>query len=65
MPSAMPYTDVHRAFLQAVSQHGTMSAKQAYKALLAIYAKCESFNPSRIRKNALNFNQQTSHSRPR
>ncbi|XP_065089192.1 non-structural maintenance of chromosomes element 1 homolog [Ochlerotatus camptorhynchus] len=39
MPSAMPYTDVHRAFLQAISQHGTMSAKQAYKAFLAICAK--------------------------
>uniref|UniRef100_A0A023EMY4 Non-structural maintenance of chromosomes element 1 homolog n=1 Tax=Aedes albopictus TaxID=7160 RepID=A0A023EMY4_AEDAL len=39
MPTAMPYTDVHRAFAQAIAHHGTMSAKQAYKALLAIYAK--------------------------
>ncbi|XP_055606651.1 non-structural maintenance of chromosomes element 1 homolog [Uranotaenia lowii] len=39
MPSAMSYTDVHRAFLQTVSHHGTMSAKQAYKALLAIFGK--------------------------
>lgn len=51
MPSAMPYTDVHRAFLQAVSQHGTMSAKQAYKALLAIYAKCKFSAPSIVNKS--------------
>lgn len=41
MPSEMPHTDVHRAFLQTLSHHGTMSAKQAYKALLGVYAKCK------------------------
>ncbi|XP_055533382.1 non-structural maintenance of chromosomes element 1 homolog [Wyeomyia smithii] len=39
MPSEMPYTDVHRVFLQALDHHGTMSAKQAYKALLGVYGK--------------------------
>ncbi|XP_053688295.1 non-structural maintenance of chromosomes element 1 homolog [Sabethes cyaneus] len=39
MPSEMPYTDVHRTFLQALSLHGTMSAKQAYKTLLSVYGK--------------------------
>ncbi|XP_055626179.1 non-structural maintenance of chromosomes element 1 homolog isoform X2 [Toxorhynchites rutilus septentrionalis] len=39
MPASASYTDVHRAFLQAVSQHGTVSAKQAYKILLSEYGK--------------------------
>ncbi|XP_058832000.1 non-structural maintenance of chromosomes element 1 homolog [Topomyia yanbarensis] len=39
MPSEMLYTDVHRAFLQALSHHGTMSAKQAYQSLLGAYAR--------------------------
>ncbi|XP_058060077.1 non-structural maintenance of chromosomes element 1 homolog [Anopheles bellator] len=33
------YTDVHRAFLQAVSNHGTIGEQQAYNILVNIYAR--------------------------
>uniref|UniRef100_A0A182IY62 Non-structural maintenance of chromosomes element 1 homolog n=1 Tax=Anopheles atroparvus TaxID=41427 RepID=A0A182IY62_ANOAO len=35
----MTYTDVHRAFLQACSNHGTINAQQAYDILVGIYAR--------------------------
>ncbi|XP_058126073.1 non-structural maintenance of chromosomes element 1 homolog [Anopheles ziemanni] len=35
----MTYSNVHRAFLQACSNHGTLSSQQAYEILIGIYAR--------------------------
>uniref|UniRef100_A0A182PN97 Non-structural maintenance of chromosomes element 1 homolog n=1 Tax=Anopheles epiroticus TaxID=199890 RepID=A0A182PN97_9DIPT len=37
-----PYTNVHRAFLQACSNHGTMSKEQAFNMYIAICAQHDS-----------------------
>ncbi|XP_035788308.1 non-structural maintenance of chromosomes element 1 homolog [Anopheles albimanus] len=36
----MSYTDVHRMFLQACTNHGTLSKEQAYELLIGIHAQC-------------------------